>query len=309
MILPRALPAGGKIGICAPSGPVKAERLHSAIARLQALGFTVETAPSVFGQFGFRAAPDEIRARELEQMFARRDIDAVFCTRGGTGAGRLLAMLDTDSIARSRKPFLGFSDVTVLQWCLFARHGFVSFTGPLAVEFDGAVTCETERQAFSVLAGAESDLLHGFSRDSLRVLRGTGRWSAPLLPGNLTMITTLLGTPYLPDLSGRFLLIEDVNEPLYRVDRMLFHLRNAGMLQHLAGLITGDLGAANEAERQALDESLLDATRGTDYPIVTGLPHGHGPERMTLPVGAVVDLNVDALTLAWTPSLSLDLSV
>jgi muramoyltetrapeptide carboxypeptidase len=304
MIVPGALPSGGRIGICAPSGPVKPERLTQAVAKLQSLGYEVVTAPSAFSSFGFRAAPDETRARELEEMFVRDDIQAVFCTRGGVGASRLLEILDTPRLVQHPKPFLGFSDVTALQWFLFARHQFISFTGPLAVEFDGAVTDRTQQHALRILSRKTNDLLSDFPRDDIRVLRGSGPLSAPLMPGNLTMITTLLGTPYLPDLTGMLLFIEDVNEPLYRVDRMLFHLRNAGILHRIAGLITGDLGASTEDEKSALTESLLDATRGTNYPIVIGMPHGHGPDRMTLPVGATVDLQLDPMKFTYRLSES-----
>jgi muramoyltetrapeptide carboxypeptidase len=272
--------------------------LSVAMDALRAFGYEVEFAPSAFSREGFLAAPDEIRARELETMFDRDDIQAVFCSRGGVGASRLLEILKTDHIVRLAKPFLGFSDVTALQWLLFARHGFVSFSGPLMVEFDGAVSAQTQHAALRVLAGDGANLLSGFSRKDIRVLRGSGTLSGPLLPGNLTMITTLLGTPFLPDLTGALLLIEDVGEPPYRLDRMLFHLRNAGVFNRISALLVGDFGIANDAERQLLEKSLLDATRGLDLPLVMGLPYGHGPERMTLPVGAPVELDLNRLTFS-----------
>ncbi len=123
------------------------------------------------------------------------------------------------------------------------------------------------------------------------------------MPGNLSMIATLLGTPFMPDLKGAVLMIEDVNEPPHRVDRMLFHLRNAGVLQSLNGLFIGDFGTDTDPLRaESLRMSLLDATRGTNYPVIAGFPFGHGPERMTLPVGVPVgfDLRRSEFTMQVT---------
>lgn len=299
MILPRPLRPGGKIGICAPSSPVKPERLHNAVAALCALGYEVETTPNAFGHDGFLSASDGVRRRELEELFSRDDIDAVFCARGGVGASRLLPFVDTALIARSRKPLLGFSDVTALEWLLVARENFVSFSGPVAVEWDGSSSERSLSRALAVLQGQlPPDLLDSFPRDHARTLRGGGTVRGRLMPGNLTMITTLLGTPYLPDLTGTLLFVEDINEPPYRIDRLLFHLRNAGVLQRLGGLLCGDLGGeAGEPATEELERSVLDATRGTDYPILLNLPHSHGPERMTLPVGALVDVDFDSISI------------
>jgi muramoyltetrapeptide carboxypeptidase len=299
-VYPRPLPPGGRIGICAPAGPVKTERLKSAVAALEAEGYAVEPSPSAFAQFGILSAPDDVRKRELEELFARNDIDAVFCARGGVGTSRLLETLDTELIAKSLKPFLGFSDVTALQWWLFKRHGFVSFSGPLAVEWDGSVSERTRRQALQMIGGeASTDLLGDLPRNAMSVLRGSGRVQGSLMPANLTMITTLLGTPYLPDLAGSILLIEDVGEPPYRIDRMLFHLRNAGILNSLGALVCGDLGeTVGEDQREILERSLLDATRGSDYPILTGFPYAHGPERATLPIGGAAQLDTATMTLS-----------
>jgi muramoyltetrapeptide carboxypeptidase len=298
MLLPRPLLPGGRIGLCAPAGPVNEERLRAAIEALRADGYDVATAPSAFARHGLLAAPDEVRRRELEEMFARPDVDAVFCARGGVGSSRLLPDLDTALVARSRKPFLGFSDVTALQWLLCQRHQFVSFSGLLAVEWEGGVSPATRQRALQTLSGGMSgDLLAGFPRECLRTLRG-GKVRGRLWPGNLTMIATLLGTPYLPDLAGAVLLIEDVNEPPHRVDRLLFHLRNAGVLNQIAALLAGELEFGEEGElKGSVTRSLLDATHGLEIPLAIGLPYGHGPERMTLPVGALVEWDSSHATL------------
>ena len=134
----RPLGHGDTLGICAPAGPVKQDLLESAVERLRQFGFRVKLAQTVLGKHGFLSANDDVRARELLDMFADSDVAAVISARGGVGTSRLLERLPTEIIAESGKPFLAFSDLTALQWLLWARHRTVSFSGPLAVEFFNA---------------------------------------------------------------------------------------------------------------------------------------------------------------------------
>lgn len=292
----RPLQQGDTIGICAPAGPVKAEKLQKAVSRLVQRGYQVKLSPQVQAKHGFLSAEDDVRLSEIEAQFADAEISAIISARGGVGTSRLLPALDGELIASSGKPFLSFSDVTAMQWALWANFGTVTFTGPLAVEFDGSLTEATEAFCFEMLSGiAPDDWIERFPGVVWEVVRtGAREITAPLLPGNLTMITTLLGTPFMPNLRGCILAIEDIAEQAYRVDRLLFHLRNAGVLQHLAGLLVGDFGWGSEDTDSAasLRKSVLDATSGTTYPIVFGLPYGHGPERLTLPVGSPVRLSL-----------------
>jgi muramoyltetrapeptide carboxypeptidase len=298
---PQPLPRGGTIGICAPAGPVKRERLERAIARLQSAGYRIVISPHVYGEAGLFSASDETRVRDLHELFARRDVDAVFCARGGVGSSRILADLNGGLIADSGKPFLGFSDVTALQWYLWKTQRFVTFQGPLAVEWDGAVNDESLYNALGILAqDGTAELWNSTQRSAVNVLRPGKATTilAPLLPGNLTMITTLLGTSYMPELAGTILVLEDVNEPPHRVDRMLFHLKNAGALRNLAALGIGDLFEGENAQkRDQVLTALRDATSDTDYPLLAGIPFGHGAERATLPVGANVELNLNDRSL------------
>lgn len=302
--MPKSLRPGCTIGICAPAGPVKPDRMQRAVAGLREAGFNTILSKSALEQDGLFSAKDAVRRTELEELFVRDDIDAVFCARGGVGSSRLLTELDTGLIARHRKPFLGFSDITAIQWLLWQRQGFVTYSGPLAVEWDGAVTRQTMDQALHVMkCPDDSDLLGPLPSADLSVLRSgsSSRVAGQLLAGNLTMITTLAGTPYLPDLKGAVLLIEDINEPPHRVDRMLFHLRNAGLLNSLAALLVGDFWSDPTAEDTAmLHQSLVDSSHGYEYPIVTGFPYGHGATRMTVPIGMTVNLDLRRLSLRTT---------
>ncbi|MBI5058457.1 LD-carboxypeptidase [candidate division KSB1 bacterium] len=306
MILPRPLQRGGTIGICAPAGPVKPERLARAVREIEASGFRVVLSEQVLGNIGLFSAPDETRGAELLQMFQRADVDAVFCARGGVGSSRLLELLDWQRIAEVRKPLVGLSDTTVLQWVLWQRTGLVSFAGPLAVEWDGALSAATRDHCTNLLAGRQCDnLLSAFPGRGRVLRRGRqDRVTAPLLPGNLTMITTLLGTPYLPDLRDVALLVEDIHEPPHRVDRMFFHLRNAGVLNSLAALLIGDFGDGSvSVDADSIERSALAAAAGTDYPILTDIPFGHGPDRMSLPIGGNVQISCQELRMQWIDTL------
>lgn len=289
---------GATIGVCAPAGPVKREKLEAGVEKLRALGFNVKLSPNAFGKLGFLSGTDDVRASELHAMFKDPEVDSVWCARGGVGTSRLLPELNFELIANSGKTFLGFSDITALQWPLWSKNEYASFTGPLVVELKGSLTEASEYFALQMLSGEPpSNWLSAFPECKLDLLRtGARKIIAPMMPGNLTMITTLLGTPWMPDIRGHILVIEDVAEPAYRVDRMLFHLRNAGVLRNLAALILGDFGwdESDSESRERLHESVLDATRGTSYPIITGFPYGHGATRMTLPVGSPVEFGIDA---------------
>jgi len=305
-----ALVPGATIGISAPAGPVKREKLERAVLRLHDSGYRTKLSANVFQSDGFLSSDDETRASELHRFFHDSDVDAVWAARGGVGTSRLLNRLDFETIVSSRKPFIGFSDLTAVQWALWAKHRYITFTGPLAVEFDDALSAATEQCAWDVLSGDAENVLEYFPKHKLDIVRGSvSQIIAPALPGNLTMIATLLGTPWMPDLRGVMLIIEDIAEPPYRVDRLLFHLRNAGCLQNLAALIVGDFGwdESDEAARAQLRRSVLDATSGTSYPVIFNFPYGHGRDRATLPVGAPLSLRLDhspSLTIAVSPFIS-----
>lgn len=305
----KPISSGATIGICAPAGAVRVDSLERAVENLRSLGYSLKLSPSVYGKHGFLSATDEIRKQELESLFNDPEVDTVWCARGGVGTSRLLPLLNFDLLANSDKPFLGFSDLTALQWALWAKHRVTTFSGPLAIEFDDQLTQETCDFALQMLSdAAPENWLSSFADSNVELLRsGAREIIAPLMPGNLTMMTTLLGTSWMPDLRGVILVIEDIAEPPYRVDRLLFHLRNAGILQNLAALVVGDFGWCGEEVKynnESLNQSLLDATRGTSYPIITGFPYGHGATRMTLPIGSPVRLSIarDQFALSYAIS-------
>lgn len=294
MTLPRALPENGVIGICTPAGPVKRDKLERAIINIEQSGHSVKLASHVFGKQGYLSASDDDRLSDLYDLFLDEEVDAVFCSRGGYGTSRLLEKVDAGLLADSRKPFLGFSDTTALQWMLFAETGFITYSGPLAVEWDDLVSESTKDQAWEMLGHRAIGNLFEILPDRFELLKGQGEIEGVLLPGNLAMITTLCGTPYLPNMKDAILFIEDISESPYRFDRMLFQLRNAGILRQLSGLIVGDFGwDGSDGEFELQRQCLLDVTQGYDFPVMINLPYGHGRERLTLPIGGQVVARFD----------------
>ena len=159
--------------------------------------------------------------------------------------------------------------------------------------------------ALDILSGAiPTNFLNLLENKHPIKMQGTGKIIGKLMAGNLTIITTLLGTPYLPDLQGAILLVEDINEPAHRVDRLFFHLRNSGVYDQISALIVGDFGFSDDPYATSfLNTSVLESTRGFDFPIILNIPYGHGEDRLTLPVGAEMILDSDNMSLTLSPNM------
>lgn len=248
----------------------------------------MEPGAHVFDRNGYLAGTDEDRLADVVTMLCREDIHAVLCARGGYGCHRILHALPYGEIAARPKILVGYSDITALHLALYARTGLVSFHGPNVRD----LLSHGEGNASALL-----DLLAGEAGETLlplaqgRVLR-QGQARGPLLGGNLTLLCHLLGTPFLPRLDGAILLLEDRGEALYRVDRMLTHLRLSGILGRISGLVFGEfLGCADE---EALMTLFSERTEDLRVPVVTGAPVGHGPRNAAFPLGVPAELDTDA---------------
>ncbi|MCS7101616.1 MAG: LD-carboxypeptidase [Burkholderiaceae bacterium] len=287
------------VGIVAPSGflpdPRTMDRAASAFA---ARGWQVLAGESCFARHQRFAGPDDLRAAELQRFCCDRSLDLVLAARGGYGLTRILGRLDFDAIAAARPTVCGYSDFTAFNLAYLARAGRVSLHGPTATDF-GAQTPDawTLANFFAVLD--EADYETEFDADGPRCAV-----SGPLWGGNLALVCALLGTPYLPRLRGGILFLEDVNEPAYKIERMLLQLEQAGVLPRQKALL---LGHFDPVPPQANDNgfSLTEVIAGLRerlrIPVVTGLPFGHVARKLTLPVGATVNLTVGGAVarLGW----------
>lgn len=284
-----ALRAEGVIGLIAPAGPATLD-VEKAGQWMRARGYELRIFTGVYERDGYLAGSDKVRLRDLHAAFADPDIDAIFCLRGGYGTPRLLDGVDFALLAANPKPFVGYSDITALHLAISRYAGFVTFHGPmLNADLLGDKQQPTESSLFSLLRGqlgAGSVLAHPVAYPLTTVEPGIA--SGRLLGGNLSMIAAVMGTPFEIDAEGIILFIEDVNEPIYRIDRLLTHLRLAGKLAQVRGVLVGDVAGVDSA---ALDRLLKQTFASLCIPVLSGWRSGHCDPNLTLPMGALVRLD------------------
>jgi muramoyltetrapeptide carboxypeptidase len=294
---PAALRRGGKIGVVAPAGCVDDEWLNAGVQALRTEGFEVELAPGIYNRKGYLAGDDQKRARDLEDFFCRRDLDAIFCARGGFGSVQLLPHL-TPGVCLP-KIFAGYSDITVLLNWFLQRCGMVTFHAPMVgMEFARGLTRRSRDHLWGTLTG------EGWRWEiAVGEIIRSGRAEAEMLGGCLSVLVTTLGTPYEIDTRGKLLFLEDVGERPYRVERMLIHLRMAGKLEGLAGLVFGDFTQCDGEGSRDVREIICELFGKAPYPVVMGIPAGHGEENLALPFGVkmALDGNTGTLSLVESP--------
>ena len=290
---PQALRAGDWVGVAAPSSPFDPEAFKRGTRFLEGLGFRVRCLPGLLDRRkGFLAGEDFERGDELRILFEDRDVRAIFAARGGYGAQRILDRLDPAVIRRNPKIFVGYSDLTCLLSFFLDVCNLVCLHGPLVTEM-GTLPARSRRHLQRCLTRAEP--LGTVPLRNPRWIR-KGRARAPLVGGNLSVISATIGTPWAMQTEGRILFIEDRGEKPYKVDRMLVQLRQSGKLASIAGLLLGDiLGEADSVhplrDRKAMEEVLHENTRDLGVPVVSGLPVGHGKENLALPLGVLAEIN------------------
>ena len=296
---PPALAPGARVALVAPSGPLRdARELDAAIANARALGWEPVASTQAMARSGYLAGDDRLRAAELDRAFADDSIDGIWCLRGGYGAMRLLTALDYDALRRRPKVLIGYSDITALHAAVGARCGIVSYHGPTA---RGTLT-DFSRDSLERATIRREDPCG--AADGVRVLR-PGRAAGPLVGGNLALLAALAGTAFAPAYDGAILVVEDVGEPTYRIDRMLRQLELSGALGRVAGIVFGhftDGTLDSDVTSRALDDVLREAADVAGVPAIAGAPLGHIDDQWTIPLGATAELDADAGTLHVMPA-------
>jgi len=295
-LLPKPLPSKATIGIVAPASPQRdPRRLERGIRYLESLGHNVVLGNHLHARHGgYLAGTDEERRADLEAMFRDRRIDAIFCSRGGYGSARLLDTLDYRSIRQNPKILVGFSDITALQMALWKKIGLVTFSGALpSVDMADVFAPESEEWFWRALTSRRPLGPIRQPWPLTTVQRGT--FEGPLIGGNLSVLVTLLGTPFQPPTNGTVLVLEDVGEETYRVDRMLNHLRQSGVLAGIGGLVTGQWSQsgrpAGTTPHRPLEEVIAEVATSVNGPVLSDLMYGHEPLKLTLPMGVRVRLS------------------
>ncbi len=294
---PRPLKKGATIGVVAPAGCVDEQSLKAGVDAIRACGYKVELSENISGRKGYLAGSGKQRALDLETFFGRRDIDAIFCARGGFGSVQILPLLKLP-FARHAKIFVGYSDITILLNWFLQAHRMVTFHGPMvAMDFAKGLNERSLGHFWGMLTGERTTCTF----DLGTVIR-PGAAVAPMMGGCLSILLTTLATPYEIDTRGKLLFLEDVGEKPYRIERMLTQLKMAGKLDDLAGVVCGDFadceGEGGRDIRQILAEIFYDAK----YPVVMGLAAGHGQQNLLLPFGVDMALNTTAATLSIVDS-------
>jgi muramoyltetrapeptide carboxypeptidase len=299
---PPRLRPGDAIGVIAPAGPVPEAELNAGVETLRMRGYRVEVGAHVLDRLPDRdylAGHDAARAEDLNAMLARDDIRAVFCARGGYGSMRLFPLLRLEEAARRPRIFTGYSDITSLHLALTQGAGQITFHGPnlTALPRLDAVSSEL---FWRLLEAPEPYGALPAPPEAITTLVG-GCAVGELAGGNLCLLAHACGSRFTPDLRDKIVLIEDVNEAVYRADRDLMQLRNAGCLDGVAGFVVGTLTGWRKAEadppRNNPDVLWQDFLAPLGKPTIVGFPFGHEPNPLTLPLGVRACLDADARTL------------
>ncbi|GAB2965122.1 LD-carboxypeptidase [Micromonospora polyrhachis] len=302
-VRPPALRRGDTVMLVSPSGPTRPERVARGIELISGWGLRPVLAPNVYARQGYLAGGDELRAADIDTAFADPDVRGILCTRGGYGAQRVVDQIDMAVVRRNPKVVAGFSDITALQFALWRGARLASVHGPGAAWLDERTPPESAESLRAALMSTEPVTVTRVPTEETAPVLVPGTATGPLIGGNLCLVVSSLGTPDMPDLAGAILLIEDVEEPPYKVDRMLTQLRRAGVLAKLAGVAVGQF--TNCADDWAVTVSDVIAERLGDLgvPVLGGLPIGHGVGQLTVPIGVPATLNASAGTLVVSPAV------
>ncbi len=277
-VKPTRLKPGDTIGIVAPAGPFDPEKFMKGTAVLESMGFRTVFDETIFQKHGFLAGTDAQRADQVNRLFADSSVQAVACARGGYGSMRILGFLDFETIQKNPKIFVGFSDISVLLSVLHDRCDLVTFHGPVVTTLAHA----DQKTVAAMQWALTSDTPLELAPENGMVVR-SGMASGPVVGGNLTTLCHLVGTPYAPSFKGKILLLEDLGEAPYRIDRMLTQMKLAGCFNGMAGLILGsfeDCGPLSE-----IYVLVGDIFEDMNIPIMAGFEFGHGRRNIMVPLG------------------------
>ncbi len=304
IVRPPKLGKGTRVALVAPAGPLlEGDDLTRAEALCRALAYEPVLGKNAYARHGYLAGTDEERLSDFNSALSDPSIDAVWCIRGGYGSIRLLDRLNFEALSAHPKAIIGFSDITAVLNAITQLTGLVTFHGPVARSSMSSFTRQHFERilAHPVGAGrleripAETGVLIPQKNRVVRVTGGVAE--GRLAGGNLSLLQCLIGTRYFPDLVGAILFLEDVGEDLYRIDRMLAHLRLSGALQHLSGVLIGqftDLERSSRDGALGFDEVLANYFAPLRIPVAYGFPVGHIDDQWTLPLGVLARLDADA---------------
>ncbi len=302
LLKPKSISKGDKVGLISPSAAMaEGMQIRFAIETLEALEFKVVTGKYVAQRHGHLAGTDEERASDMNDMFSDPEIKMIICIRGGSGAARILPLINYDNIKENPKPFLGYSDITALHMAIHAQTGLITFHGPngsgswngFNVSQFEKLFFEREKIRYQNEEVKSDDLVAKQNR--IQTIR-SGIVEGKIIGGNLTVLTALAGSPYLPDFKDKILFLEDIQEQPYKIDRMFSTLKLMGALDKISGFIFGQCTQCQPSDgygsltiEQILDDYILPL----NIPAYYGAMIGHIPKQFIIPIGARVAMDAD----------------
>lgn len=300
LVKPAPLKRGDTIGLIAPAGIVYEEKEYNRMASVfRSLGLQVRFGRNVRKQYGYLAGRDKERLEDLHTFFKDPTIDGIVAVRGGWGANRILPDIDYQMIRDNPKVFCGFSDITSLHMAIQSQSGLVTFHGPNGT----SDWTSYSRRQFRAMTFGELEIPFPFRtfdkekpiESGRPVTISPGRATGKLLGGNLTLVTSLLGTPYMPSLEGAILFLEEIGEEIYRIDRMFSRLALSGVFDQISGLVFGRCTNCDTGSRPSLSfqEVLSEYLVPKNIPSFYDAPIGHEPDNMTIPLGLNAELDAD----------------
>ncbi len=289
---PPSLKAGDTIGIISTARKISREEISPAIQLIESRGYKVILGKNLFGEENQFSGTDVQRASDLQDMFADKKVKAILCARGGYGTVQLLPLLDEKVIAQNPKWIIGYSDVTVLHSYLHKQFNMQTLHATMPINFSSYKENDLPiKSLFSVLEGKPVE----YKLKSCSENR-SGEAEGVLVGGNLSILYSLRGTLADIDTDEKILFIEDLDEYLYHIDRMMMNLKIGGKLNHLKALIVGGMSDMNDNDvpyGKTAKEIIQDSVKEFDYPVLFGFPSGHIHDNYALPFGRTVKLNVE----------------
>lgn len=307
-IKPKKLMKGDLIGLISPaSNCANNEDLDNAVKYLEGLGYRVKVGNYVGAERGYLAGRDEERLDDLHNMFADKEVKAIFCIRGGYGSGRLLDKINYQLIKKNPKIFVGYSDITALQMAIYKKTGLITFAGPMpGIDFSTEISEFTEESFWSTITSAKKiGKLVNPHNEKFYVLQ-KGRAEGPLLGGNLSILMSLIGTEYIPNFKESIFILEEIGEAPYRIDRMFNSLRLAKITTGINGLLLGRFKNCYEMDENkktlSLNEVINDYWSEAKIPVFYNVIHGHVKDSITIPFGVNCKINTSRGFIELTES-------
>jgi muramoyltetrapeptide carboxypeptidase len=318
IIKPKRLKTGETVGLIAPAGYVDDEEFNEAVQNIESLGFKVKLGKNVRQRYLFLAGTDKQRVEDIHWAFSDREIKAIWCIRGGYGITRLLPALDFNLIRKNPKIIIGYSDITALLLAIHQNTGLVTFHGPGASSDFNEYSQNnclnvlmSPTNSYKIELSTNNKLRDDAAFKTTVITKGKAR--GKLIGGNLTLISVMNGTPFqLKNPKGKILFLEDVNEPPYKVDRMLTQLRQPIDFRQLAGVAGGIFTGSSSRQTATSTTSQTSETTTIDVlqdrlgdlgiPIIYGLSFGHIREQFTLPLGIEAEFGTENATMTFRES-------